>query len=77
MNRVIEEDGPWRDPILAEVRAVRMALFAASGYDIRAFCRRLREEQALSGHVIVTRVSRSAEAPTQPDPDSQLSRRAG
>ena len=52
-----ESDGPWQDPIVAEVRAVRAALFAASGSDIRTFCRRLREEQARSGHVIVTRAA--------------------
>ncbi len=68
MNDVIGQDGPWRDPIVAEVRAVRAALFAASGSDIREFCRRLREEQALSGHVIVTRAPQSNQqsAPSQP-----------
>ena len=70
-----ESDGPWQDPIVAEVRAVRAALFAASGSDIRAFCRRLRDEQARSGHVIVTRddhpdVDRA-------EPTSPTSRRAG
>ena len=45
---------PWRDPIVTEVRRVRQALFAAAGYDIREFCRRLREEQAASGHHVVT-----------------------
>ena len=77
MSSVNEQDGPWRDPIVAEVRAVRTALFAASGNDIREFCRRLREEQALSGHVIVTRAPRSTEAPTQPDSASHPSRRTG
>ena len=49
----------WQDPIVAEVRAVRQALFAAAGYDIREFCRRLREEQDRSGHRVVTRASDS------------------
>ena len=53
----IDNDRPWEDPIVADVRAVRAALFAASGSDIRQFCRRLREEQAHSGHVIVTRAA--------------------
>jgi hypothetical protein len=44
----------WRDPIVAEVRAAREALFAAAGYDIREFCRRVRAEQAASGHPVVT-----------------------
>ncbi len=70
-----ESDGPWQDLIVAEVRAVRAALFAASGSDIRAFCRGLRDEQSRSGHVIVTRDD-------QPDvhragPPSPTSRRAG
>ena len=49
---------PWRDPIVAEVRRVREKLFAAAGYGIREFCRRLREEQARSGHQVVTRAPR-------------------
>ncbi len=56
-----EADGreePWRDPIVAEVRRVREKLFAAAGYDIREFCRRLREEQARSGHHVVGRAMR-------------------
>ena len=77
MNDVIGQDGPWQDPIVAEVRAVRAALFAASGSDIREFCRHLREEQALSGHVIVTRAAQSNQEPERPDPPSQPSRRAG
>lgn len=49
----------WQDPIVAEVRAARQALFAAAGHDIREFCRRLREEQDSSGHRVVTRASDS------------------
>jgi hypothetical protein len=59
-----EVEEVWRDPIVAEVRRVREALFAATGYDIRAFCRRLRAEQDLSGHPVVTRPSRSNSKPT-------------
>jgi len=44
----------WTDPIVAEVRATRAALWAAAGGDIREFCRRAREEQAGSGHPVVT-----------------------
>ena len=43
----------WVDPIVAEVRAARAALWAASGQDIREFCRRVRAEQAASGHPVV------------------------
>jgi hypothetical protein len=46
---------PWRDPIVAEVRQAREALFAAAGYDIHEFCRLLRERQETSGHVLVRR----------------------
>ncbi len=49
----------WHDPIVAEVRGAREALFAAAGYDIREFCRRLREEQATSGHQVVTLAPRA------------------
>ena len=48
----------WHDPIVAEVRAAREALFAAAGYDIREFCRLARAAQADSGHPIVARRSR-------------------
>lgn len=74
MNDVHGQDGSWQDPIVAEVRAVRSALFAASGYDIREFCRRLREEQALSGHVIVTRASQRDREPARTEPSSPPSR---
>jgi hypothetical protein len=45
----------WRDPIVAEVRRTREALFAEANYDIREFCRRLSERQAASGHPVVRR----------------------
>ena len=39
---------PWRDPIVAEVRAAREALYAEAGYDIHELCRRLQEKQKAS-----------------------------
>lgn len=54
------DTGAWRDPLVAEVRSTRLALFAAAGYDIHEFCRRLRDEQAASGHHVVTRPPRKA-----------------
>ena len=54
MSDTSNDTGAWHDPIVAEVRGARQALFAAAGYDIREFCRRLREEQATSGHHVVT-----------------------
>lgn len=77
MNDMHEQDRAWQDPIVAEVRAVRSALFAASGNDIREFCRRLREEQPVSGHVIVTRVSQSGQEPARTEPSSPLVRLNG
>ena len=55
MSETPNEREPWHDPIVAEVRRVREALFAAAGYDIREYCRRLRQEQPTSGHPVVTR----------------------
>jgi hypothetical protein len=43
----------WRDPIVAEVRQARESLFAAAGYDIYEFCRRLSVRQTGSGHQVV------------------------
>jgi hypothetical protein len=77
MNDEHGQDRAWHDPIVAEVRAARSKLFAASGNDIREFCRRVREEQAVSGHVIVTRVSQPAGQSTQTERSSPPSRRAG
>ena len=67
----------WQDPIVAEVRAARSTLFAESGNDIREFCRRVREEQAVSGHVIVTRVSQLGREPARTESSSPPSRRVG
>ena len=65
MNDADESDGPWHDSIVDEVRAVRAALFAASGSDIRQFCRGLREEQGRSGHLIITRTKGKRERSLQ------------
>jgi hypothetical protein len=77
MNDAHRQGGAWQDPIVAEVRAVRSRLFAASGNDIREFCRRVREEQAVSGHVVVTRASQPGRAPARTESPSPLSRRTG
>jgi hypothetical protein len=53
------QSAAWQDPIVAEVRAARQALFAAAGCDIREFFRRLRAEQDVSRHRVVTRASDS------------------
>jgi len=51
----------WHDPIVAEVRQAREALFAEANYDILEFCRRLSARQATSGHPVVKRGSASVE----------------
>jgi hypothetical protein len=55
---MIEDDSPvekWQDPIVAEVRQAREALFAEANYDIYEFCRRLSARQEASGHPVVRR----------------------
>ena len=44
---------PWHDPIVAEVRQARQALFAEADYDVREFCRRLSARQENSNHRVV------------------------
>jgi len=63
MTEAGEQPKAWHDPIVAEVRRVREDLFAAAGYDIREFCRRLREKQTRSGHPVVTRAPREPDRP--------------
>jgi hypothetical protein len=57
MPEMTNEQERWRDPIVAEVRRAREALFAAAGHDLVEFCRRLREEQARSGHPVVSKLA--------------------
>ena len=63
MTEAGEQPKTWHDPIVAEVRRVREDLFAAAEYDIREFCRRLREKQPRSGHPVVTRAPRAPDTP--------------
>mgnify|MGYP001482823585 CR=1 FL=1 len=52
------------DPIVAEVRAARDAIFAEAGYDIEELCRRLRARQLAAGRTAITL------PPNAPRPDS-------
>ena len=55
MPRPLREDyDRWEDPIVAEVRKMREELFAAAGYDLDEFCRRLRERQQKEGRQVIT-----------------------
>ena len=53
------ETEAWVDPIVAEVRRARETLLADAGGDLDALCDRLRDEEARSGHAVVTRPSRA------------------
>lgn len=53
-----DDEAPWEDPIVGEVRRVRETLYAESGYDLYELSRRLREKQALSGRPVVSLSSR-------------------
>lgn len=59
-----QSEAPWSDPIVEEVRAVRARLLANAGGDIEKLARRLREEQASSGHPVVTLPPRKPDRPT-------------
>ena len=54
MNDARSSEAPWVDPIVAEVRGARAALLAAAGFDLEKLAQHLREEQAISGHPIIT-----------------------
>jgi hypothetical protein len=58
-----QEEAPWVDVIVGEVRAARAALLAAVAYDLDALAERLRQEQVSSGRRVVTFPPR-APAPT-------------
>ena len=53
-GRGAASEAPPEDPIIAEMRAARAALFAAAGDDLVEYARRLRAEQARSGHPVVS-----------------------
>lgn len=58
---------PWQDPIVAEVRQAREALFAAAGYDLDVFCEQLRARQQAEGRQGIRRAPRRIQpAPAQP-----------
>ena len=54
MNDQNDREVPWEDAIVAEVRAARVALLAAAGYDLERLAERLRLEQSSSGHRVVS-----------------------
>ena len=60
MQERTENQGPWEDPIVKEVRAAREALLAQAGYDLDTLGQRLEEEQRTSGHEVVSLPARAA-----------------
>jgi len=59
-----------RDPIVAEVRALREAYAKRFNYDIQAICRDLKEQEKGSGRRVVSFAPKRAEVvgPTAPKP---------
>jgi len=57
ITRENDDQTPWEDPIVAEVRRVRETIYADAGYDLHELGRRLHEKQELSGRIIVSRSS--------------------
>jgi len=55
----------WSDPIVEEVRRARARVWEAAGCDLAELGRRLRAEQAESGHVVLKA------------PETQNAKRAG
>src|SRR5689334_4531931 len=66
------EEATWRDPSVEEVREARESLFAAAGYNIHEFCRRLAEKQLDSGHPLVRRSEPAQAPPERPPSQAQL-----
>ena len=60
MTIPLAEAGRWEDPIVAEVRKAREKLFAAAGYDLDEFCRRLNDQQEREGRRAVARPQRKS-----------------
>lgn len=48
----------WKDPIVAEVRSARAALFADAGDDLEILCQKLREAEQRSDPRVVRRSPR-------------------
>ena len=64
MDQKANPEVPWQDAIVAEVRAARVALLAAAGYDLDRLAERLRDEQVSSCHRVVTLPPRAPAPPT-------------
>jgi len=53
----------WEDPIVAEVRKIREDLFAAAGYDLDVFCKKLQQQERREGDRVVTLLPRKPVRP--------------
>jgi len=71
MPRALPEAERWEDPIVEEVRKTREKLFAAAGYNLEEFCRRLSDLQG--GPLRVSKQSRP-EVVRRPNKSSQRPR---
>ena len=61
MNDEQDRAGCWVDQIVAEVRAARAELLGSAGHDLEKLVERLRQEQAQSGHRVVSLPPRAPE----------------
>jgi len=75
MTKPLREIERWKDPIVAEVRKARERLFAAAGYDLEEFCRRLHESLQHEGPGL-TRPLRMGESKTAKGRTRPSTRRA-
>lgn len=49
-----ESEGPWVDPIVVEVRAERLTLSEATGFDLDEFGRQVRARQRESEREVIS-----------------------
>jgi len=54
MKHPQQDAEPWKDEIVAEVRAAREQLFAACDHDLKKLAARLRQTERAHGRVPVT-----------------------
>ena len=62
-----EFEGPWRDPIVEEIRKIREEHAARFNYDVRAIGEDLMRRQHDSGHRIVSLPPRRVPVAGKPD----------
>jgi hypothetical protein len=80
MAKPLPETERWEDSIVAEVRKAREKLFAAAGYDLEEFCKRLNEQQEREGRRTTARppaMSKRGRGKAVPRPNKSKHRTPG